>query len=110
MKQLLLLTICMSLCFVLGVALFSPSIQKVAAEQAQPAATSTLQIKGLKDRVVIRRDDRGIPYIKEKNDEAFFFARVYATATDRLWQMDLFRRNARGELSEVLPKVPNSPV
>ena len=33
----------------------------------------------------------------------------YVTAQDRLWQMDLFRRNARGELSEVLPNVPNSP-
>jgi len=109
MRQLLLL-LCISLC----VGLFSlanqtPVIRKVAAQQAQPAATTTLQIKGLKDGVVIRRDDRGIPYIEAKNNEDLYFAQGYATATDRLWQMDLFRRNARGELSEVLPNVPNSP-
>src|SRR4029079_15211572 len=32
----------------------------------------------------------------------------YATAQDRLWQMDLFRRTARGELAEVLGTGPNN--
>lgn len=77
--------------------------------QAVPTASTTLQLKGLKDQVVIRRDERGIPYIEARNDEDLYFAQGYATATDRLWQMDLVRRNARGELSEILPKVPNSP-
>ncbi|HEY6804487.1 MAG TPA: penicillin acylase family protein [Pyrinomonadaceae bacterium] len=72
-------------------------------------APKSIQLQGLKDRVVIRRDERGIPYIEAKNDEDLYFAQGYATATDRLWQMDLFRRNARGELSEVLPNVPGSP-
>jgi penicillin amidase len=100
-----------SFCLVLLLSLTSPALQTAAAQQAptQSEASSTLQLKGLKDRVVIRRDERGIPYIDAKNDEDLYFAQGYATATDRLWQMDLFRRNARGELSEVLPKVPNSP-
>ena len=105
MKHLLLLTLWTSLC----VALFSPDVHKVRAQEPQSVIATTLQIKGVKDRVVIRRDDRGIPYIEAKNNEDLFFAQGYATATDRLWQMDLFRRNARGELSEVLPNVPNSP-
>src|ERR1043165_8684486 len=69
---------------------------------AQNEAPQSLQIKGLKDRVTIARDDRGIPYIDAKNDEDLYFAQGYATAADRLWEMDLFRRTARGELAEIL--------
>jgi penicillin amidase len=58
-------------------------------------------MQGIKDRITIRRDDRGIPYIEAQNDEDLYFGQGYATAQDRLWQMDLFRRTARGELAEV---------
>ena len=75
---------------------------------AQAVNPATLQLKGLKDQVVIRRDERGIPYINAKNDEDLYFAQGYATASDRLFQMDLFRRTARGELAEVLTAGPNN--
>ena len=48
------------------------------------------------------RDERGIPYVEAQNDEDLYFGQGYATAADRLWQMDLFRRTARGELAEIL--------
>lgn len=64
-----------------------------------------VQIKGIKDRITIRRDDRGIPYIEAQNDEDLFFGQGYATAADRLSQMDLARRTARGELAEVFGNV-----
>ena len=64
-----------------------------------------LQVKGLKDRVTIRRDERGIPYIEAQNDEDLYFAQGYAHASDRLSQMDFFRRTARGELAEVVGKL-----
>src|SRR2546423_4978798 len=67
-----------------------------------------IQIKGIKDRVTIRRDERGIPYIEAQNDEGLYCGQGYATAADRLWQMDLFRRTARGELAEVLGSGPNN--
>src|SRR4030095_5503999 len=76
--------------------------QNLSSSDAQNPTTATLQIKGLVDQVVIRRDERGIPYIDAKNDADLYFAQGYATASDRLWQMDLFRRTARGELAEVL--------
>lgn len=101
-------TLCLFLALVLSIAPL-PNASTQQTQPTQTAASTTLQLKGLKDRVVIRRDERGIPYIEAKNDEDLFFAQGYATATDRLWQMDLFRRNARGELSEVLPNVPGSP-
>ena len=100
-----------SLCLLVLLSLLSPSFIFVSAQQTEPTqnASTALQLKGLKDRVVIRRDERGIPYIEARNDQDLYFAQGYATATDRLWQMDLFRRNARGELAEVLPNVPGSP-
>lgn len=70
--------------------------QPIAQQDAK-----TLSIAGLKDRVTIRRDERGIPYIEASNDDDLYFAQGYVTASDRLWQMDLLRRNVRGELAEI---------
>lgn len=76
---------------------------------AQGVATlSAKQLPGLRQRVTIRRDERGIPYIEAGNDEDLAFAQGYVTASDRLWQMDLFRRTERGELAEVLTAGPNN--
>lgn len=84
--------------------LLSDSPAKVRAEQKteDQASTKTLAVAGLRDRVTIRRDERGIPYIEAKNDADVYFAQGYVIASDRLWQMDLLRRNERGELAEVL--------
>ena len=69
---------------------------------AQTAVPSqTLSVGGLQDSVVVRRDERGIPYIEAKNEADLYFAQGYVTASDRLWQMDLYRRVARGETAEI---------
>jgi penicillin G amidase len=83
------------------------SLRSTSAQQAAPAETS-LQLAGLREPVKIRRDERGIPYIESQNDEDLYFAQGYATASDRLWQMDLLRRTERGELAEVLTAGPNN--
>src|SRR5438445_3764415 len=72
-----------------------------ATAVAQQTPT-TINIAGLHDRVTVRRDERGIPYIEAANNDDLYFAQGYITATDRLWQMDLLRRNVRGELAEIL--------
>lgn len=66
--------------------------------------SQTLPVFGLKESVTIRRDARSIPYIEAKTDADLFFAQGYVTAQDRLWQMDLLRRVARGELAEIFGK------
>lgn len=67
------------------------------------AQVSALQMKmeGLKQAVTVRKDARGIPYIEAQNEEDLYFVQGYVTAQDRLFQMDLLRRSARGELSEI---------
>ncbi len=49
-----------------------------------------------------RRDAHGVPHIDAAGQDDLFVAQGYVTAQDRLWQMDLYRRNANGELAEVL--------
>ncbi|CAN5134372.1 penicillin acylase family protein [soil metagenome] len=66
--------------------------------------TQTLAVSGLKENVTVRRDGRGIPYIEAKSEDDLFFAQGYVMASDRLWQMDLYRRVARGETAEIFGK------
>src|SRR5215204_3528995 len=88
----------------------TPALRPVSAElqTIAQAGEKTLSMSGLRDRVTVRRDERGIPYIEAKNDEDLYFAQGYVTASDRLWQMDLIRRTERGELAEVLSAGPNN--
>ena len=50
----------------------------------------------------MERDNWGVPHIRASSLEDLAEAQGYVTAQDRLWQMDLLRRAARGQLSEVL--------
>ncbi len=63
--------------------------------------TETLDVSGLKENVIVRRDGRSIPFIEAKNDADLYFAQGFVTAQDRLWQMDLYRRVARGTTAEL---------
>ena len=70
---------------------------------AQEAATE-LKVTGLKEPVTVRRDGRGIPFIEARSDGDVYFAQGFTTASDRLFQMDLMRRLARGETAEIFGK------
>ncbi len=70
----------------------------------RPKIDKTYELGGLMQEVVVRRDYRSIPYIEAKNEADLYFAQGYETARDRLWQMDLLRRVARGRLAELFGK------
>ncbi|MFO0489147.1 MAG: penicillin acylase family protein, partial [Cyclobacteriaceae bacterium] len=57
---------------------------------------------GLHDEVEIFRDSIGINHIYAKNEHDLFFAQGYAAATDRLFQFELWRRQATGTVAEIL--------
>jgi penicillin G amidase len=59
-------------------------------------------LPGLHDEVTVERDRWGVPHIRAKSVEDLVEAQGYVMAQDRLWQMDLLRRVARGQLSEIL--------
>ncbi|MFZ5929391.1 MAG: penicillin acylase family protein [Acidobacteriota bacterium] len=54
--------------------------------------------------VRVERDRLGVPHITAASLEDALFAQGYATAQDRLWQMDSLRRMAAGELAEIAGK------
>jgi len=57
----------------------------------------------------IVRDGYGVPHIQAASEDEAWFLSGYAVAQDRLWQMEMSRRVARGRLSEVLgPKYVES--
>jgi len=55
--------------------------------------------------VTTTRDDKGVWFIKGHESDSIYdvFKEMgYAVATDRLWQMEKFRRSANGTLAEIL--------
>ena len=72
------------------------------ARSALPQLDGNVKISGLSARVTVIRDGHGVPTIEAANLDDLFFAQGYVTAQDRLWQMDMMRRFAAGEVSEIL--------
>ncbi len=72
------------------------------ARSVLPQLDGTAKISGLSARVTVSRDGHGVPTIDAASFEDLFFAQGYVTAQDRLWQMDVMRRFAAGEISEIL--------
>ena len=60
---------------------------------------TTLNVNG--EAVKIYRDDFGIPHIFAETNRGLFEAYGYTVAQDRLWQLELNRRAARGRLAEI---------
>lgn len=67
-----------------------------------PQREGEVVIAGLGAPVSVRYDDRGVPHLQAQNEPDLYRALGYVHAQDRLFQMELVRRLARGELAEVL--------
>ena len=73
-----------------------------AMHDSLPQIDGTLPVVGLSAPVTVQRDAYGVPHIRAATLDDLIFAQGYVTAQDRLWQMDLLRRHAAGELAEIL--------
>ena len=72
----------------------------------QPTRQGMVELQHLQGSVTVRYDERGIPHIRADNETDLYRALGYVHAQDRLFQMEVLRRLARGELAEVLgPKL-----
>jgi penicillin G amidase len=75
------------------------------ASSAIPAVAQqadTLRVAGLREPVEILRDAWGIPHIYAQNEQDLFFAQGYNAARDRLFQFEVWRRQATGTVAEIL--------
>ncbi|NNC63056.1 MAG: penicillin acylase family protein, partial [Eudoraea sp.] len=59
-------------------------------------------LEGLQESVEIVRDQWGINHIYAANEHDLFFAQGYAAAKDRLFQFEIWRRQATGTVAEIL--------
>jgi penicillin amidase len=72
------------------------------ARSALPQIDGTVAVQGLSAPVGVTRDSHGVPTIDAVKADDLFFAQGYVTAQDRLFQMDLLRRAAEGDLAEIV--------
>lgn len=70
-----------------------------------PQVNGRIKVEGIKKQVEIIRDKWGIPHIYAHDAEDLFFAQGFVQAQDRLWQMELNRRTAKGTLSELFGEI-----
>lgn len=67
-----------------------------------PDLEGTVTVAGIDEAVTIERDADGIPVITASNRSDLAFGTGFAHGQDRFFQMDLIRRQAAGELSELV--------
>lgn len=72
--------------------------------QAAVSAPEKLVAAGLSQPVEILKDRWGISHIYAKNENDLFFAQGYNAARDRLFQLELWRRQATGTTAEMMGK------
>jgi penicillin amidase len=86
-------------------ALFAFGAAWWALKQSLPRLEGRVVTPGIGAAVTIERDARGIPVITARSRADLAFATGYVHGQDRFFQMDLARRLAAGELSELFGKV-----
>lgn len=77
-------------------------VPRVSNAQQRAIVHDTLNVRGLTAKVEVRRDTWGVPHIYAANQHDLFFAQGFVAAQDRLFQMEMWRRQGEGRLAEVL--------
>ncbi|HLE71253.1 MAG TPA: penicillin acylase family protein, partial [Vicinamibacteria bacterium] len=66
------------------------------------ATLSSISVSGLKEPVEVLVDRWGVAHIYAQNEHDLFFAQGYTAARDRLFQFEIWRRQATGTVAEIL--------
>lgn len=74
------------------------------ARLANKPKEDVIQSNQISNKVNVLRDNYGVPRVFAENDEALFYTLGYLHAQDRLFQMDMQRRLAKGKLAEIIGK------
>jgi penicillin amidase len=74
----------------------------LALRGSLPELDGETSVDGLSAAATIERDSSGIPTITASNRTDLAFATGFAHGQDRFFQIDLIRRQAAGELSEII--------
>jgi penicillin amidase len=69
--------------------------------RALPQVSGAAQVPGLESTVTVVRDDAGIAHITADSTHDLFLAQGYVHASERMWQMEVWRHISAGRLSEL---------
>ncbi|AOV09052.1 penicillin acylase family protein [Sporosarcina ureilytica] len=70
--------------------------------KSKPVIEGEVHVSVLDEDVIVTRDEHGVPHITAASDADLYRAQGYVQAQDRLFQMDMARRQASGSLAEVV--------
>ncbi len=103
-RRLRIVCLIVALLLVLATAAFFFERSQAGKEMHEnlPQLDGSLTVYGLNAPVTVERDAHGVPRIRAGSLDDLVFAQGFVTAQDRLWQMDLLRRHAAGELAAIL--------
>ena len=87
----------------IGGILLKPVLKEMSRARL-PKIEGNILVNGLKEEVEIIRDELGVAHIYANNMQDLIFAQGFVHAQDRLFQMELNRKVARGTLSEIVGK------
>ncbi len=71
-------------------------VYSVAAQNVK-----TANVKGISKNIKVIRDKWGVNHIYAKNEQDLFYAQGYCAAKDRLFQFEIWRRQATGTVAEI---------
>ena len=74
----------------------------ISCLKTEPYPKEKIKVDGLKQSVEVYRDKWGINHIYAQNQHDLFFSQGYTAARDRLFQFEIWRRQATGSVAEIL--------
>src|SRR5690625_545171 len=97
-RRIILMIVGMLLVLVVGLLVFANSY----LNRSLPQLEGEINLPILREEVTVLTDDNGVPHIKANNEHDLYVAQGYIQAQNRLFQMEMSRRQASGQLSEVV--------
>ena len=95
MRNLLQFLFAFKFCWLLAFGILTSPIVK-------SQSTQSVSLSGLNKHVEILRDKNGVNHIYAQTEHDLFFAQGYCAAKDRLFQFEIWRRQATGTVAEIL--------
>ena len=98
LRRLLIALISVLLLIAVVAAIALPLLQR----RSYPQVDGEIALPGLDGPVDVYRDEYGVPHIYASTEHDLFMVQGYVQAQERFWQMDFWRHQAVGRLSELL--------
>ena len=96
--KIILITLGVLLTIIAGIFIFINSY----ITRSLPQLEGEINLPILQEEVTVITDDSGVPHIKANNEHDLYIAQGYVQAQNRMFQMEMSRRQASGTLSEVV--------